>query len=135
MTAAVRKPSTDTISEDVIKIGLQELAALYKHDYKELMPELLPCAGFRDEIEIARLGRLAGVVMKSTISKKKKISPDQSNTGSHYAYPFDLSKLRAPDFVASQAGKIYAALLDHQVHVGGGRAVGYLLRDDRRATS
>jgi hypothetical protein len=99
-------------SENVIEKGLQELKELYDHDYGQPMPELRPGAGFADEREIERLGRLVGVVLKSPVANAVAIDPANSNTASHFAYEFDLSKLEAPEFAGSEHGKIFAALLE-----------------------
>jgi hypothetical protein len=98
--------------EKVIEKGLQELAKLYDHDYRQPMPELRPGAGFANKRETERLGRLAGVALKAPFAKEVSINPRQSNTGSHFGYEFDLSKLEAPGFASSAQGKIYAALLE-----------------------
>jgi hypothetical protein len=99
-------------NEKVIEKGLQDLADLYNHDYQQPMPELRPGAGFADKREIERLGRLAGVALKGPIATAVAINPRHSNTGSHFGYEFDLSKLQAPGFAGSAQGKIYSALLE-----------------------
>jgi hypothetical protein len=110
MTAT--KPGENEFNERVIEKGLQELAKLYEHDYQQTMPEIRPGAGFADEIEIERLGRLVGVMLKSPVAKAKAINPANSNTASHFGYEFDLGKLEGSEFASSEHGKIYAALLD-----------------------
>ncbi|WP_375790886.1 hypothetical protein ACE102_33765 [Bradyrhizobium sp. vgs-9] len=101
-----------TFSEAEIKKGLQELADLYEHDYKSKMPDLLTPNAFTDGLEAERIGRLFGVLLKSPIANAVKIDPAKSNTGSHFAYEFDLAKLQAPAFAGSNRGKIYEALLE-----------------------
>jgi hypothetical protein len=99
-------------SEDVIRTDLQELADLYEHDYGPSMPELRPGAGFTDDREAERLGRLIGVVLKKPVAKAVEIDPAVSNTGSHFAYEFDLEKLESSEFAGSEHGKLYAVLLE-----------------------
>jgi hypothetical protein len=112
MTATRDQPRENKFTEEVIEKGLQELAKLYEHNYRQPMPELQPGAGFAEEIEIERLGRLIGVVLKSPVAKEKAINPGDSNTASHFGYEFDLSKLETSEFAASEHGRIYAALLE-----------------------
>jgi hypothetical protein len=106
------EPMGRKFNEDVIRKGLQELAELYEHDYGPSMPELQPGAGFTDEREVERLGRLMGGVLKYPVAKAVKIDPAVSSTGSRYGYEFDLQELEAPEFARSDHGKIYAALLE-----------------------
>jgi hypothetical protein len=101
-----------TFSEAEIREGLQKLADLYEHDYKSKMPDLLTPKAFAGGLEAERIGRLFGVVLKSPVAKGEKIDSADSNTGSHFAYKFDLAKLEAPAFAASIHGKIYEALLE-----------------------
>jgi hypothetical protein len=110
MTSGERRRSK--FDEKVIEKGLHELADLYNHDYRQPMPELRPGAGFSDKREVERLGRLAGVALKGPIATAVAINPRRSNTGSHFGYEFDLSKLEAPGFAGSAPGKVYAALLE-----------------------
>lgn len=101
-----------TFSEAEIREGLQELADLYEHDYKSKMPNLLVHKAFPAGLEAERIGRLFGVVLKSPVAQAAKIDPAKSNTGSQFAYEFDLAKLQAPAFASSNRGKIYEALLE-----------------------
>lgn len=112
MTAIGGEPRENKFSENVIEKGLQELASLYDHDYGPPIPELRPGAGFADEREVERLGRLVGVMLKRPVAVAVPIDPSQSNTGSHFGYEFDLRKLEAPEFAGSEQGKIYTALLE-----------------------
>jgi hypothetical protein len=102
------------ISEDMIRKGLDELAVLYSHDYGPLkpMPAIRPGAGFADEEEIERFGRLIGVALKRSVAEAVEIDPKTSSTGSRFGYEFDLEMLEAANFPSSQPGKIYAALLE-----------------------
>ena len=112
MTNIVGEPKNDKFSEDSIQMGLEELAKLYEHDYRQPMPELRPLAGFTNDIEKERLGRLMGVVLKRPFVIKVPIDPTSSGTGSYFAYEFDEKKLKWADFAGSVHERIYAALLE-----------------------
>jgi hypothetical protein len=58
------------------------------------------------------LCRLMQHFVRSPVANAVAIDPAKSSTASHFAYEFDLSKLNAPEFVGSEHGKIFAALLE-----------------------